>query len=226
MKKFILSALMCTLAVATYAATFVHPGWKCTDVSKLDTMYAIAKEAKDFNNASIMACLKKFAEVGVPTTFDAYKKLIEDAVDVTAKDMGITDAKQITDEKTRCVVQSAYCRSEFTIEAYQFCLKEIKNGDIWCKRYTIHFVLYRDIEITANDKYTIIKNWCMEFDEINLNKQAIDAMVAVSNFTDIDDATLKADFKKLNRKYSAKLIENKEKYEPIVAKIRTILETL
>ena len=226
MKKFILSALMCTLAVATYAATFTHPGWRSTDVSKLDAMYIVAKENKHTIDASTMAYLKKFIEVGVPTTFDAYKKLIEDAVDATAKDMGITDTKQIADEKARRVVQSAYCSSEFTNEAFQLCLKEMENGNALCEQYIIHFLLKRDIKITPNDKYAIIKNWCMKFDEMSVVKRAIDAIIAVSNFTDIDDATLKADFKKLNRRYSAKLIENKEAYEPIVAKIRTILETL
>jgi len=36
---------------------------------------------------------------------------------------------------------------------------------------------------------------------------------------------VKADLQKLNRKYSKNLLKNKAKWEPIIAKIRTTLET-
>jgi hypothetical protein len=84
----------------------------------------------------------------------------------------------------------------------------------------------KNIQITAKERYVLLKNWAMNNDIVNLNQKAIDAMIEAANDCDIEEAVLKADLKKLNRKYSAKLIKNKEKYEPVVAKIRTILETL
>ena len=61
---------------------------------------------------------------------------------------------------------------------------------------------------------------------VSLIPKMIDAIVKNSITANIDPATLKKDFQNLNRIYSINLIKNKEKYEPIVAKIRTILETL
>ena len=55
MKKLVLSALMCTIAVAAFAADFSHPGWKIADASKYDAMYGVAISQKNFSNAVCMA---------------------------------------------------------------------------------------------------------------------------------------------------------------------------
>lgn len=220
MKKLIISALICTLAVAAFAADFSHPGWKVNDASKYDAMYQVAISQKHFPNAVAMAYLADFIKNGVPATFEEYKAVIAKNVDNVAKVLNITDKKLIEETKNSAIYQSCYCRAEFLKEGYAFCIKY----DMW---YSGYFLMRGAATGLNNDElYMACKNWLMKFDSNEVNARLVRIMIDASLESNIDNATLKADLQKLNRKFSVKLIKDKAKYEPIVAEIRTVLETL
>ena len=221
MKKLVLSALMCTLAVAAFATDFSHPGWKIADASKYDAMYEVAISQKNFSSAVCMAYLADFTKNGVPATFEEYKAVIAKNVDSVAKVLNITDKELIEKTKNQAICQSCYCRAEFQKEGYASCIE-------YNLPFYSGFFLTRATAIGLNNDelYVACRNWLMKFDYDSVNKHLVKIMINASLESNIDNATLKADLQKLNRKFSVKLIKNKAQYEPIVAEIRTVLETL
>lgn len=210
---------MCTLAVAAFAVDF--PGWKPKDASTVQPYYEEAVKNKNFHGVSTALYLMDFAKNGVPTTFDAYKAMIEKNVDIAAKTLGITDETMIKGVKASTITQSACCRNEFCKEAYVYGMANNRE------EYCMYFMLHRNVGMDDAQVYKTCKDMLMTK---NLNSRyastALDKMIESSLKADIDNATLKADLQKLNRKFSLMLIKDKAKWEPIVAKIRTTLETL
>ena len=72
----------------------------------------------------------------------------------------------------------------------------------------------------------MLNNPILQVEQATIIGKCLSMAIKISIPAGIDNATMKKDFQNLNRTYSIGLIENKAKYEPIVAKIRTILETL
>ena len=59
-----------------------------------------------------------------------------------------------------------------------------------------------------------------------LARQAIDALLNAAVMVDgTDGINVKSDLQRLNRKFSKNLLDNKAAWEPVIAKLRTTLET-
>ena len=202
-KLFILFAFL--FAVSTFAATFTFPGWKCTDVAKIDAAIAAAPNA--WTKASLK-CIKQYIQTP-PATFEDVVKVSE------------TFAKDVP-ERHRLSIPKQYAR----------CARRdlIKAAFIWSKanpsNYDIHFYLTDDnvLNLSAVEVYKGIYNNLMTYNyHVSVVKRAINKMVDVSINASV--TTGKEDFQRLNRKYSKNLLKDKATWKPIVALIRTTLDT-
>ena len=202
-KLFILFAFL--FAVSTFAATFTFPGWKCTDVAKIDAAIAAAPNA--WTNASLK-CIKQYIQAP-PATFEEVVKVSESF----AKDVP---------ERHRLSIPKQYAR----------CARKdlLKAAFVWAKAnpssYDIHFYLTdaAELGLSDNDIYKGIYSNLMEYKyHVSVVKRAIHKLVDVSVTANV--TTGKTDFQKLNRKYSKNLQNDKTTWEPVVAMIRTTLDT-
>ena len=202
-KLFILFAFL--FAVSTFAATFTFPGWKCTDVAKIDAAIAAAPNA--WTNASLK-CIKQYIQAP-PATFEEVVKVSESF----AKDVP---------ERHRLSIPKQYAR----------CARKdlLKAAFVWAKAnpssYDIHFYLTdaAELGLSDNDIYKGIYSNLMEYKyHVSVVKRAIHKLVDVSVTANV--TTGKTDFQKLNRKYSKNLLTDKTTWEPVVAMIRTTIDT-
>ena len=202
-KLFILFAFL--FAVSTFAATFTFPGWKCTDVAKIDAAIAAAPNA--WTKASLK-CIKQYIQAP-PATFEEVVKVSE----AFAKDVP---------ERHRLSIPKQYAR----------CARKdlLKAAFVWAKAnpssYDIHFYLTdaAELGLSDNDIYKGIYSNLMEYKyHVSVVKRAIHKLVDVSVTANV--TTGKTDFQKLNRKYSKNLLTDKTTWEPVVAMIRTTIDT-
>ena len=202
-KLFILFAFL--FAVSTFAATFTFPGWKCTDVAKIDAAIAAAPNA--WTQASLK-CIKQYIQAP-PATFEEVVKVSESF----AKDVP---------ERHRLSIPKQYAR----------CARKdlLKAAFVWAKAnpssYDIHFYLTdaAELGLSDNDIYKGIYSNLMEYKyHVSVVKRAIHKLVDVSVTANV--TTGKTDFQKLNRKYSKNLLNDKTTWEPVVAMIRTTIDT-
>lgn len=201
-KLFILFAFL--FAVSTFAA-YTFPGWKCTDVAKIDAAIAAAPNA--WTKASLK-CIKQNIQTP-PATFEEVVKVSE----AFAKDVP---------ERHRLSIPKQYAR----------CARKdlIKAAFIWSKanpsNYDIHFYLTDDDVLGLSDAevYKGIFSNLMTYNyHVSVVKRAINKLVDVSINANV--TTGKEDLQRLNRKYSKNLLKDKATWEPIVALIRTTLDT-
>ena len=204
-KLFILFAFL--FAVSTFAATFTFPGWKCTDVAKIDAAIAAAP---NIWVKCTLECLKQFARKS-PANFEEV--------------LTITTAQAQADnvpERHRLSIPKQYAR----------CARKdlLKAAFVWAKAnpssYDIHFYLTdaAELGLSDNDIYKGIYSNLMEYKyHVSVVKRAIHKLVDVSVTANV--TTGKTDFQKLNRKYSKNLPTDKTTWEPVVAMIRTTIDT-
>ncbi len=93
-------------------------------------------------------------------------------------------------------------------------------------QYLLPFFVWYDSRLGL-DNDEIYTQTLKVLTECNLSAKR--AMLAVENLTkaaaSIDEKTVKADLKKLNRLFSPKLLKDKAAWEPVIAMIRTALDT-
>lgn len=93
-------------------------------------------------------------------------------------------------------------------------------------QYLLPFFVWYDSRLGLDDE-EIYTQTLKVLTECDLSAKR--AMLAVENLTkaaaSIDEKTVKADLKKLNRLFSPKLLKDKTAWEPVVAMIRTALDT-
>ena len=202
-KLFILFAFL--FAISTFAATFTFPGWKCTDVAKIDA--AIAAAPNSWTKASLK-CIKQYIQTP-PATFEDVVKVSE----TFAKDVPERHRLSIPKQYARCA------RKDF-----------LKAAFVWAKAnpssYDIHFYLTdaAELGLSDNDIYKGIYSNLMEYKyHVSVVKRAIHKLVDVSVTANV--TTGKTDFQKLNRKYSKNLPTDRTTWEPVVAMIRTTIDT-
>lgn len=225
MKKFIPIIVICMATVCSFAAeTYKFPGWKSTNIADLDKQISICEANKNVHSMAVCLVIKDFAQNGVPTTFDAYKAVIEKHVKYVIGKNGITDQATIERELNWAIQQIPLCRNEFLGEAYAYAQKV---ND----RYLISYIISTKVNIEPSVRYQkLVEYLTKTYDNQHVVErytcEFIDIAIKASVDGNVDNTTVKKDFQKLNRLYSSGLIKNKEIYEPVVAKIRTILETL
>ncbi len=211
MKKIFFAAALAITAIAGLHA-------QSADIAALETKLAATKPNNYWELSKINIQIEA-AKRGAPETFDGLQKLIE---------LGAEKVTYINEEHKNNLVKN------LTSVLARWWYKEafIKDGYAYAKantdinRWGVDYIVYYNPKLGIPDaeRYQLTKQVL-----IGRKMRHNDAMKAVTQFMELapfmDEAEVKADLKKLNRLYSPLLIEDKTAWEPVVAMIRTALET-
>lgn len=211
MKKFFALLSIAFAAVTLSAADYTFPGWKCTDKAKITAAIAAAPDDGIKLRDSI---LLQLAETP-PNTYAELCAIVDKAVD--ASEITTKDYYKIQYKK-----QFPFCRNEFIAEAWEFCKKNPSDYDFYYVAYQTKQLNFTDLQVYAYMRDYLFKN----SPNATLARQAIDALLNAAVMVDgTDGINVKSDLQRLNRKFSKNLLDNKAAWEPVIAKLRTTLET-
>lgn len=219
MKKFTLIFTLAVMAIASFAAEYKHPGWLCEDNTLINTQYLIAKEAGLIDSQITCLVLMKFNE-GKIKSFAELKTAVAAVVsEVCANQKDLIARKTIHHVK-----QLACCRKQFITEAWNYCKSNPSD-------YDIYFVLnYGNNKICSEEEryaflvnYLITTKFANTADSINRVKHCVEKVIDIGVTANV--TTQKADLQKMNRRFSKNLLVNKAGWEPVVAMVRTAIET-
>lgn len=210
MKKFF-ALLFLSISAVTFAADYTFPGWKCTDKAKITAAIAAAPDDGIKLRDSI---LLQLAETP-PNTYAELCAIVDKTID--ASDVKAKDYHKIAFKK-----QFPYCRNEFIVEAWEFCKKNPSDYDFYYVAYKAKQLNFTDLQVYAYMRDYLFKN----SPHAALTRQAIDVLLNAAVMVDgTDGINVKSDLQRLNRKFSKNLLDNKAAWEPVIAKLRTTLET-
>ena len=210
MKKFF-ALLFLSISAVTFAADYTFPGWKCTDKAKITAAIAAAPDDGIKLRDSI---LLQLAETP-PNTYAELCAIVDKTID--ASDVKAKDYYKIQYKK-----QFPFCRNEFIAEAWEFCKKNPSDYDFYYVAYQTKQLNFTDLQVYAYMRDYLFKN----SPNATLARQAIDALLNAAVMVDgTDGINVKSDLQRLNRKFSKNLLDNKAAWEPVIAKLRTTLET-
>ena len=210
MKKFF-ALLFLSISAVTFAADYTFPGWKCTDKAKITA--AIAAAPDDWAKLRDTILLQ-LAETP-PNTYAELCAIVDKTID--ASDVKTKDYYKIQYKK-----QFPFCRNEFIAEAWEFCKKNPSDYDFYYVAYQTKQLNFTDLQVYAYMRDYLFKN----SPNATLARQAIDALLNAAVMVDgTDGINVKSDLQRLNRKFSKNLLDNKAAWEPVIAKLRTTLET-
>ena len=210
MKKFF-ALLFLSISAVTFAADYTFPGWKCTDKAKITAAIAAAPDDGIKLRDSI---LLQLAETP-PNTYAELCAIVDKTID--ASDVKAKDYHKIAFKK-----QFPYCRNEFIAEAWEFCKKNPSDYDFYYVAYKAKQLNFTDLQVYAYMRDYLFKN----SPNATLTRQAIDVLLNGAVMVDgTDGINVKSDLQRLNRKFSKNLLDNKAAWEPVIAKLRTTLET-
>lgn len=208
MKVFVFLAFL--LGGSVVFGAFEHPGWKCTNIERIDAAIAAAP---DHYQRGVLQVIRRLAD----RPAGKFAELTA-AVEEIAETLPSSANKEFFVKK--CIKQLCVCRGEFLADAFALT-------QTFPESYDINFYLYKQKELGLSDKDVyagIIQSLLKyEYSPAVVNK-SID--LAVNKTFNFDCATMKRDFSLLNRKYSAKLLKSQTDWEPVVAMIRTILAAI
>lgn len=211
MKKFFALLSIAFAAVTLSAADYTFPGWKCTDKAKITA--AIAAAPDDWHKLRDTILLQ-LAETP-PNTYAELCAIVDKTID--ASDVKTKDYYKIQYKK-----QFPFCRNEFIAEAWEFCKKNPSDYDFYYVAYQTKQLNFTDLQVYAYMRDYLFKN----SPNATLARQAIDALLNAAVMVDgTDGINVKSDLQRLNRKFSKNLLDNKAAWEPVIAKLRTTLET-
>ena len=210
MKKFF-ALLFLSISAVTFAADYTFPGWKCTDKAKITAAIAAAPDDGIKLRDSI---LLQLAETP-PNTYAELCAIVDKTIDAS-------DAKAKDYHKIAFKKQFPHCRNEFIIEAWEFCKKHPSDYDFYYVAYRTEQLNFTDLQVYAYMRDYLFKN----SPNATLTRQAIDVLLNAAVMADgTDGINVKSDLQRLNRKFSKNLLDNKAAWEPVIAKLRTTLET-
>ena len=150
-----------------------------------------------------------------PNTYAELCAIVDKTID--ASDVKAKDYRKIAFKK-----QFPYCRNEFIVEAWEFCKKNPSNYDFYYVAYKAKQLNFTDLQVYAYMRDYLFKN----SPNATLTRQAIDVLLNAAVMVDgTDGINVKSDLQRLNRKFSKNLLDNKAAWEPVIAKLRTTLET-
>lgn len=212
MKKLfaLLSITFAAITLTAAESTFKFPGWKCTDEVKLAEAYA----AGNVYQKTQVVILRDLAKTP-PKTYAELCAIVDKAVD--ASEITTKDSYKNLYKK-----QFAYCRNEFLAEAWDFCQKNPSY-------YNFYYVAYKAKKLNLTDLqvYEYMRDYLLKNSPgAVLAREAIDVLLNAAVMIDgTDGINVKSDLQRLNRKFSKNLLDNKAAWEPVIAKIRTSIET-
>ena len=214
-------ALAASLAITSIAtAAPKWPGWDCTEPAIWEQYEADAETPNQIADARIMLAYI----ANQPADFPAMLDLVTNAVKgIRYSDDAERNAKAVAGQIVSKTKQHCYCRNIFTEEAWAFCQANPTS-------YDIHFVMRDARRLGLSNDFIYAK--CREqmmYAALHLSAPGIYTRkiitMMIKTAADLDDVSnVRADLEKLNRKLSLKLLNNKD-WEPVVATIRTAIET-
>ena len=213
MKKIIAFFMFAVLAVSSFAAdVYKFPGWRCTDADKLAAAVAAAPNPwLKCRDSILLAMAKQKVQ-----NYAEFCSLVDSVVEANK---GTETAESVESCKNQYKKQVPFCKGIWIKEAWNFCQSKPSF-------YDIYFVIYKRKQIGLSDAqaYTYMVDHTLRHNNgPQIISAIVDAIIDIApNLTGVD---VKADLQKLNRKFSKNLLTNKAKWEPIIAKIRTTIET-
>lgn len=193
-------------AFAVTAADWTFPGWKCTDTVKIQ---AALDSAPLPVQKAMCAILLKQAQMP-PANFAA----LAAQIDEVGAQYALSPAQVIGFKK-----QYPYCQGRFIEDAWTFCKANPTDYDL--------YYLNRDASKLG---YTSAQLYAVLLDKLlvgnfnaALTKSTVGKLIDLAVAADVP--TAKADLQKLNRKLSKNLLVDKTAWEPVIAQIRTTIET-
>ena len=106
-------------------------------------------------------------------------------------------------------------------EAWEFCVKNPTEYDL--------FYLLNKSKVQLSDvtRYSSIRDYLLKYRyNVATTNCALDMLIDLAASVDgTDSISVKTDLQKMNRKFSKNLLDDKAAWEPVIAKIRTTLET-
>ncbi len=214
MKKiFTLTLLAGFLAsFSAFADTYKFPGYDCTDKA------AIAKQvplAKSLNDQIHILAIQKLVN-NPPTTYADICKAVDEVVDIVCPTPEVKSYYSTRFKKQIVFCTKAYFK--FKKDAFEFCKSNPCSYDAY------YFRSYTELSDTV--RYRGLIACLLKYDTVygarDVTKFLQETIAIAINLTDVD---VKGDLIKLNRKYSLKLIKDKETWTPVVQMIRTALST-
>ncbi len=210
MKKIFAVSLFAVLALNVFAE-YKFPGYNCTDPAQFS---AAAAEAKTPYSRCVNTVLLRMLQKPVANYIE-YCALVDEVVgaEKTATEPGKKSLK-ISLKK-----QIPYIKNLWTADVWKFCQANPSALDL-------RFAMSKAKALGMSDAqlYALVTDKLLHgIYAPELVSQAIDKLAAIG--PTLSGVDVKADFQKLNRKYSIFLLKNKAKWEPVIAKIRTVLET-
>ena len=117
--------------------------------------------------------------------------------------------------------QFAYCRGEFMSEAWEFCVKNPTEYDLF------YLLNKSTVQLSDVTRDTSIRDYLLKYRyNVATTNSALDMLIDLAASVDgTDSISVKTDLQKMNRKFSKNLLDDKAAWEPVIAKIRTTLET-
>ena len=210
MKKIFTVSLFAALALSAFAE-YKFPGYHCTDQAQFTAAIA---EAKTPYSRCLNTILLRMLQKPV-SGFAEYCALVDEVVDAekTATEAGKKNLK------TSLKKQVPYIKNLWTTDVWKFCQANPSAFDVRFAMTKAKAIGFSDAQL-----YAFLTDKLMHGDYApELVSQAIDKLAAIG--PTLSGVDVKADFQKLNRKFSIYLLKNKAKWEPVIAKIRTTLET-
>ena len=205
MKKLILTLAIMAMAAIAQEQTYKFPGWDCKDMAVIQQQTALAPD--NYSKLS-MAILTDFAQNGTPETIEAAYTRVDGVISAINPDY--PDASKINYTK-----QLARGLRIDAAAIKQYCISNPSS-------YDLHIALADNTDWgyeTVADcllKYRYSAVYVIRAVDY-LNRQAIALGKSDEEVLDL--------LKKLNRVFSARLIEDKDAWGGVVAQIRTMMET-
>ena len=204
-KGIIITMAIMTMAFAGFAAERkAFPGWGCTDVAKWEEYRAQS------NSVTVALMLRQLAQ-----PFNNWQELLDYALEeghkLGAKDAGIY---QMT---------AGFVLNTRQVQFYEDAAELVKDTS-----YYIFCIHYFNLNLSNDQKYDALVSKIVVLNDYDNRacQVGVDDLCKVIPLVSYDDAKIASDLKRLNRKLSAYLVgDKKEIYEPIVAKLRTVLAT-
>ena len=211
MKKIFAVSLFAVLALNAFAAEYKFPGYNCTDQAQFT---AAAAEAKTPYSRCVNTILLRMLQKPV-SNFTEFCALVDEVV---GAEKNATEAGKKS-LKISLKKQIPYIKNLWTADVWKFCQA---NPSVFDLRFAMSKA--KALGMSDAQLYALVTDKLLHgIYAPELVSQAIDKLAAIG--PTLSGVDVKADFQKLNRRYSIFLLKNKAKWEPVIAKIRTTLET-
>ncbi|MGI5846368.1 MAG: hypothetical protein ACOX7D_04285 [Alphaproteobacteria bacterium] len=197
--------LISALTIVCAQETFKFPGMKCTDTVLLEKQLALAPEG---NYKVILTAMVEYSK-NPPQSFDEAKTVMFAAADSLNRSNKL--------EKDYFIKQYVLHTHQWLDELGAYCLDNpgTYDANIAIRGYEQKKPWAKQMLVNMLTKYTLNPTKCI---------QCIDVLIEYNLSNEITNAEAKDILTKLDIRYTNQLANDKPKWEPVVTKIRTLLE--